>query len=50
MRKEANNWLKQGKADFIPADLYDKEKSHRILEITERFFEWLMKLEDLKGL
>ena len=34
----------------IPADLYDKEKSHRILEITREFFEWMMKLEDLKGL
>ena len=34
----------------IPADLYDKEKSHRILEITRGFFEWMMKLEDLKGL
>ncbi|MEA1998801.1 MAG: HEPN domain-containing protein [Euryarchaeota archaeon] len=34
----------------IPADLYDKEKSHRILEITREFFEWMMELEDLKGL
>jgi HEPN domain-containing protein len=34
----------------IPADLYDKEKSRRILEITREFFEWMMKLEDLKGL
>ena len=34
----------------IPADLYDKEKSQRILEITRGFFEWMMKLEDLKGL
>lgn len=30
-------------AGGVPAELYDKEKTERILELTRRFFEWLKK-------